>query len=127
MPYTTSATVNGTTFEVGLSVEEKPAADGDVNCPSGCLGDQVVEFNITELVDELPDTYTLIITIAGEVVGNTKIEDLVVRHDGDVVPLCPDKDPAGACISDRFKVPSTKIATFEITGPGDGNGSWGVG
>jgi Domain of unknown function DUF11 len=136
--YVTSATVNGTTFdttfEVGLTVREKDAEDGDVNCPpSGCLGNEVIEFNITPLVDELPDlpdTYTLIITIAGEVVGNTKIEDLVLRHDGFEVGPCTDdplSDPAGACTTNRFKDPSTKIATFEITGPGDGNGSWGVG
>jgi Domain of unknown function DUF11 len=131
-PYVTSATVNGTTFEVGLSVREQtPGPDQAENCPpAGCLGDQVVEFNITKLVDELPDTYTLIITIAGEVVGNTKIEDLVLRHDGAEVGPCtedPLSDPAGACTTNRFKNPSTKIATFEITGPGDGNGSWGVG
>jgi uncharacterized repeat protein (TIGR01451 family) len=131
-PYTTSATVNGTTFEVGLTVREHtPGPDDAQNCPpSGCLGNQVIEFSITELVDELPDTYTLIIRIAGEVVGNTKIEDLVVRHDGNVVPFDPTgtlTDPAGAFIFDRSKANSTKIATFIIKGPGDGNGGWGVG
>jgi len=128
-PYTTFATLNGSTFEVGLTVREQtPGPDEAENCPpSGCLGNEVIEFSITPLVDKLPETYTLIITIAGEVVGNAKIGDLVVRHDGHEVGLCPDTDPAGACISDRSKAPSTKIATFEITGPGDGNGSWGVG
>jgi uncharacterized repeat protein (TIGR01451 family) len=130
-PYTTFATLNGSTFEVGLTVREQTPGPAEAeNCPpSGCLGNEVIEFNITPLFDDLPDTYTLIITIAGEVVGNAKIGDLVVRHDGHVVGLCPDtdSDPAGACISDRSKAPSTKIATFTITGPGDGNGSWGVG
>jgi uncharacterized repeat protein (TIGR01451 family) len=130
-PYVTSATVNGTTFEVGLTVREQGAGPGNENCPAtGCLGDQVIEFNITPLVDDIPDTYTLVITIAGEVVGNAKIEDLVVRHDGNVVPFDPTgtlTDPAGAFIFDRSKANSTKIATFIIKGPGDGNGGWGVG
>jgi uncharacterized repeat protein (TIGR01451 family) len=129
-PYSTAATVQGTTFAAGLAVrEEEEPEENNINCPAtGCLGGQVIEFSITPLAGVFPTTFTLTVTIAGEVVGNgTKEEDLDVRHDGAVVPLCPATDPVGACIADRDIAPSTKIATIVIVGLGNGNGGWGFG
>ncbi|MGH3109295.1 MAG: hypothetical protein ACRDQT_00060 [Gaiellaceae bacterium] len=135
-PYTTGAELFGESFTVGLSVRERDAAANDDNCPTtGCFGDQVIDFDITSLSgtdSDLPEGYTLVITIADEAIPNSVKEDeLDVTHTTDLgtelVPLCPDTDSAGACIVDRDIVPSTKIATIVITGPGDGNGSWGVG
>jgi uncharacterized repeat protein (TIGR01451 family) len=132
-PYVTSATVNGLPFEVGLEVREHTPGSGDlINCSppaqGGCLGNQVLEFSITELVDDLPDTYTLKVQVAGEFVLNTKVEDLIVRHDGVPVPYDPAGDPTTEVfIFSRTKDPSTKDVTFIIKGPGTGNGGWGVG
>ena len=135
-PYTTGATVLGTTFSAGLSVREQYAAQNTVsynlNCPNGCFGGQVIEFNITSLGSEadLPASFTLTATIAGQVIPNgKKAGDIVVRHNGFSVPLCSsgDTDPSGDCIVQKTIDPSTKIATIQAQGPGDGNGGWGFG
>ena len=81
-----------------LGDDERPDVLGRVTVASSLPGrpnqllmsrERVLDFDITQLVDELPDTSTLEIKISGEVVGNTKKEDLILRHDGNVVPFSP--------------------------------------
>jgi len=133
-PYSTGATLGTTGFAVGLTVEEKAAGSNNPNCPStGCFGAQVIDFNITPLGDSaFPSSFTLTIKVyVGPGVQET---DLDVRHTTtlygtNLVPLCSSNttDPSGDCITSRTIDPSTKIATIVITGPGSGNGGWGVG
>jgi hypothetical protein len=131
-PYTTGAVLFGT-FTVGLSVEEKDIVGNNPNCPTtGCFGGQVIEFEITPLPTTAdPTSYTLEIKIADAAIdNNVKEHQLEVRHDGVPVLLCGgDVDPAEVpCILDRDIATSTpKDATILIAGPGDQNGSWGVG
>lgn len=130
-PYTTTAIVTApASFAAGLSVREQAAGTGDLNCPStGCFGGQVIQFDISPLMEgSLPAAYTLTITIVREALPNgTKAEDLDVRHDGELVPLCPATDSVGACISSRTIERPSGNAIIVIQGPGDGNGRWGVG
>ena len=91
----------------------------------------MIDFQITPLPTTAdPTSYTLLIKIADEAIdNNVKEEDLEVRHDGVLVPLCADANPAEEpCILER-DIPNAnpKDATILITGPGDQNGSWGVG
>lgn len=130
-PYSTGAALFGS-FTVGLSVRERDVnPTTSPNCPSGCFGAQEIDFDITPLDGAtFPDTYTLEITIADEAIPNSVKEDeLDVRHDTVSVPLCdedtsPEDEP---CIVDRDIDNRTKIATIIVSGPGDQNGSWGVG
>ena len=121
----------GTTFAVGLTVLEQSAGNSNVNCPNGCFGQQVIQFDITPLDGAtFPDSYELTALISGLVIpNNKKAADIVVRHDGEIVPLCSsgDTDPTGSCVVSKTIQPSTKIATIVIEGPGDGNGGWGFG
>ena len=131
-PYSTGATVLGaTTFAVGLTVLEQSAGNSNVNCPNGCFGGQVIHFDITPLAGSVfPSSYELTALISGLVIpNNKKAADIVVRHDGVVVPLCSSgqTDPTGSCVVSKTIKSSTKIATIEIEGPGTGNGSWGFG
>lgn len=128
-PYSTGASVLGTTFAVGLTVLEQSAGNSNVNCPNGCLGGQVIQFDITPLDGvTFPESYELTALISGLVVpNNKKAQDIVVRHEGEIVPLCPDTDPTDSCVVSKTIQPSTKIATIKIEGPGDGNGGWGFG
>jgi uncharacterized repeat protein (TIGR01451 family) len=126
-PYSTGATLLGTTgFAVGLSVREQSAGASNVNCPGGCFGGQVIEFNITPLATSaLPTSFRL--TIRVYVGPGVKSEDIQVYHNGFAVPEAPDTDPAGDSLTGPPVVDSsTKIATVVIEGPGTGNGSWGV-
>lgn len=132
--YSTGATLGTTGFAVGLTVEEKAAGSNNPNCPStGCFGAQVIDFNITPLGDSaFPSSFTL--TIKVYVGPGVQVTDLDVRHTTtlygtNLVPLCSSNttDPSGDCITSRTIEPSTKIATIVITGPGSGNGGWGVG
>ena len=128
-PYSTGAKVLGATFAVGLTVLEQSAGNSNVNCPNTCFGGQVIQFDITPLAGSaFPASYELTALISGLVVpNNKKAEDIVVRHDGAIVPLCPDLDPTDSCVVSKTIQPSTKIATIKIEGPGDGNGGWGFG
>ena len=129
--YSTGAKVLGETFAVGLTVLEQSAGNSNVNCPNTCFGGQVIEFDITPLDGvTFPESYELTALISGLVVPNTKkAEDIVVRHNGAIVPLCSsgETDPTGSCVVSKTIQPSTKIATIKIEGPGDGNGGWGFG
>jgi hypothetical protein len=131
-PYSTNATLTGS-FTVGLTVLEHGAGTGNPNCPAtGCFGGQVIEFEITPLPNTaFPDLYTLLIEIADAAIANNVQEnELDVRHDGVAVPLCtddisPEDQP---CIVDRdIASGNPKDATIIVSGPGDQNGSWGVG
>ncbi len=133
-PYSTGATLGTTGFAVGLTVKEKAAGSNNPNCPStGCFGAQVIDFEITPLGDSaFPASFTL--TIKVYVGPGVQPADLDVRHSTTLhgtnpVPLCSSNttDPSGDCISSRTVQSNTKIATIVVTGPGDGNGSWGVG
>ena len=135
-PYTTGATVlDGEAFAAGLSVREQNAGANNPNCPNGCFGEQVIQFDITPLGDDadFPESFTLTATISGQVIPNgTKAGDIVVTHTTltgvFTVPDCIDRpDPAGACIVSKTINPKTKIATIKAQGPGTGNGGWGFG
>jgi uncharacterized repeat protein (TIGR01451 family) len=138
-PYSTGATVSGTTaFASGLWVREVGSPTPDV-CPDGCYGAQMIEFHINPLTGTpYPASFTMTIVIAGEAIGSgTKTADLDVRHHTTsgtyLTPNCttppapPATDPTGDCVVSKSIDPSTKIATIVITGPGTGNGPWGVG
>lgn len=131
-PYSTGASVLGaTTFAVGLTVLEQSAGNSNINCPNGCFGGQVIQFDITPLAGSaFPASYELTALISGLVIpNNQKAEDIVVRHDGAIVPLCSSgqTDPTGSCVVSKTIQPSTKIATIKVQGPGAGNGGWGFG
>jgi uncharacterized repeat protein (TIGR01451 family) len=138
-PYSTGATVSGTTaFASGLWVREVGSPTPDV-CPDGCYGAQMIEFHINPLTGTpYPASFTMTIVIAGEAIGaGTKKEDLDVRHhttsgtyltpNCTTPPALPATDPTGDCVVSKSIEPSTKEATIVITGPGTGNGPWGVG
>ena len=126
-PYSTGAILfSQTGFEAGLSVRERnaTAADSD-NCPGGCYGGQVIDFGITPL-GAVPTSFRL--TIKVYVGAGVKAKDIQVNHNGSPVPQAPGTDPAGdSLIGPPVVDSSTKIATIVITGPGNGNGGWGVG
>jgi hypothetical protein len=132
-PYSTGATLGTTGFAVGLTVKERAAGSGNPNCPpAGCFGGQVIDFDITPLGSSaLPTSFTL--TIKVYVGPGVKSDDLDVRHTTtlygtNLVPMCADGlDPSGDCIVSKPVSSNTKIATITITGPGSGNGGWGVG
>jgi hypothetical protein len=128
--YSTSATLTGTEFTVGLTVRERGASPNSPNCPTGCFGAEEIDFDITPIANtDFPMGYKLLIKIADAAIPNSvKDFELDVRHDGDPVPLCEDTDPEDEpCIDDRDIANSPKDATIVIIGPGDANGSWGVG
>ena len=130
--YSTGATLAGAGFTVGLTVNERNVSGVTSNCPTGCFGAQEIDFEITPLPNtSFPNLYTLVIKIADAAIPNSVDEDeLDVRHDGDPVPLCDgDTLPANEpCIVDRdIANGSAKNATIIVSGPGDENGSWGVG
>ena len=132
-PYSTGATLGTTGFAVGLTVEEKAAGSNNVNCPSaGCFGGQVIDFNITPL-DGVTYPASFQLTIKVYVGPGIQENELDIRHTTTLygtnsVPMCADgSDPSGDCVVSKPIEPSTKIATITITGPGSGNGGWGVG
>jgi hypothetical protein len=135
-PYSTGATLfSNTGFQAGLSVRERNAQASDSgNCPGGCFGGQVIDFNITPLAGSAyPDSFQL--TIKVYVGPGVKESDIDVLHTptgsttATTVLACsnPQPDPPIDCIASKTIAPSTKIATIVITGPGTGNGGWGVG
>jgi uncharacterized repeat protein (TIGR01451 family) len=129
-PYTTGATVLGTSFATGLTVKEQSAGENNANCPNGCFGDQVIQFDITPLDGvTFPASFTLETQVSGDVIPNgTKAKDVQLTHDGSPVLECTeDTGPEVSCIVEKTIAPSTKILTIEVRGPGDGNGGWGVG
>jgi uncharacterized repeat protein (TIGR01451 family) len=129
-PYTTGATVLGTAFATGLTVREQSAGNNNQNCPNGCFGGQVIQFDITPLDGvTYPASFTLTTQVFGGVIPpGTKAADVVVTHDGATVPDCTaDTDPDLSCIVVKTIAPSTKTLMLEVKGPGDGNGGWGVG
>jgi hypothetical protein len=127
-PYSTGATLGTTGFAVGLTVEEKAAGSNNVNCPStGCFAGQVVDFNITPL-DGVTYPASFQLTIKVYVGPGVKGEDIEVRHNGFLVTLDPNTDPKHNVLTGIPVVDaSSKIATIGITGPGNGNGGYGVG
>lgn len=128
-PYTTGGTVLGTAaFATGLTVHEQSAGNNNPNCPNGCFGGQVIQFDITPLVgSSFPASFTLTWTISGQVIPRgTKAGDIVVTHNGFTTPDCL-TDPDGACIVQKTINPMTNDATIQAQGPGTGNGGWGTG
>lgn len=130
-PYSTGADLFGS-FTVGLSVRERDVnPETSPNCPNGCYGAQEIDFDISPLSGTAdPTSYTLTIEIADAAIPPGVQEDEIeVFHDLVQVPLCADADPAEEpCIlSQDIATGNPKDATIVITGPGDQNGSWGVG
>ena len=128
-PYSTGAILfTDTGFEAGLSVRERneTAADSD-NCPGGCFGGQVIDFSITPLgTSVFPTSFRL--TIKVYVGPRIQPADIQVYHDGSLVPQAPGVDPVGDSLTGPPVIDSSsKIATIVITGPGTGNGGYGVG
>jgi hypothetical protein len=132
-PYSTGATLGTTGFAVGLTVEEKAAGPNNPNCPStDCFGGQVIDFNITPLGGStLPTSFQLVIKVyvgPGVKSNELDIRHTTTLHGTNLVPMCDDgTDPSGDCVVSKPVQSSTKIATITITGPGSGNGGWGVG
>jgi hypothetical protein len=135
--YSTGATLGTTGFAVGLSLRERAPstiAEATALCPSGCFGGQVIQFDITPLPDSpYPASFQLTINVyVGPGVKGSDIDVLHTPTGGSTattVLACSDPrpDPPIDCIASKAIDPSTKIATIAVTGPGSGNGGWGVG
>jgi len=130
-PYSTAATVAGTLFASGLTVDDGlDAVEGDVNCPpTGCFGGKFIQLSITPLTGDYPASFTMTWTISGDFVPRgTKAADIEIRHNGVLQQLCPTTDPVtGDCVVSKTVDVMTNDTTIEVTGPGSGNGDWGTG
>ena len=131
--YSTGATLGDEGFAVGLTVEEKAAGSNNPNCPTGCFGAKVINFNITPL-DGVTYPESFVLTIEVYVGPGVREADIDVLHTTTLygtqtVPMCAvgTEDGTGDCIVSKPIVNSTKIATVTITGPGSGNGGFGMG